>query len=127
MDIEDFKIEKRAIGYTISEYTGYDSTVKIPAEINDKEIKNIGDYAFAACINLETIELPNTITEILPNAFYRCDSLKEIIFKGTKNEWNKIKIATDLDDIRIIFSPESELSNFVKDVSENSEKELKDE
>ncbi len=118
-------------GYAINQYIGLDDVVRIPPKINGLKVKeisedafngndtittvilpdgviSIGDYAFAFCDNLETIELneglqiigegafygynstnkiksitiPSTVTEIEKNSFRSCQNLDNIIFSG---------------------------------------------
>ena len=40
--------------------------------INNSDGLRIKDYAFANCLNLEKITLPNNIIEIAPDAFKNC-------------------------------------------------------
>lgn len=47
------------------------------------KVVKIGDYAFSQHYNLETIKLPNTITEIGSDAFSWCGMLKEIEIPST--------------------------------------------
>ena len=39
---------------------------------------------------LKDVEIPNTITEINPYAFYGCDSVKNVYYEGTIEDWCKI-------------------------------------
>ena len=41
-------------------------------------VTNIGDYAFAECIELQEILLPDSVTELGYNAFYNCNSLQNV-------------------------------------------------
>ena len=153
MNTQDFKIERQTLGYTIKHYEGKEMIVKLPSHFDGNEIEIIGDYAFsgnksinqviipsgikyidfyafAQCSNLESITIPNTVSEINSRAFYECYSLKQVIFKGTKAQWSKIYsyddyIKTAFDDI-VIFKPESDLSKFVNDISENLEEKSND-
>lgn len=63
---------------TISNYSGYDSHLIIPSEIEGFPVVGIGSYAFADCFTLVSIQLPDTITSIGNNAFERCSSLESI-------------------------------------------------
>jgi hypothetical protein len=45
---------------------------------------------FAETEELTTVRIHNNITSIEKKAFYYAGSLKEIIFAGTKAEWNAI-------------------------------------
>ena len=38
----------------------------------------IGDYAFAGCKNLTSVDLPNTVTKISRSAFYNCSGLTSV-------------------------------------------------
>ena len=49
---------------------------------------------FFGCKNLKSIVL-NSVASIDKNAFGNCDSLTEIYYKGTAEEWSKIAIADD--------------------------------
>ena len=46
----------------------------------------------SGCVNLKKLILPNTITKIGSNAFNGCSDDIEIIYQGTKEEWNAIAI-----------------------------------
>lgn len=118
-------------GSAIDQYVGSDDVVRIPPRINGLKVREIsedafngndtittvilpdgvisvGDYAFAFCDNLETIELneglqiigegafygynstnkiksiiiPSTVTEIEKNSFRSCQNLENVIFSG---------------------------------------------
>ncbi len=47
------------------------------------QIKTIGANAFANCINLTSIDIPDTVTRIDVKAFYGCKSLTNIIIPGS--------------------------------------------
>lgn len=150
MDIKNFKTKEYALGYTISNYTGHDSIVTIPSTINDRQVKNIGEYsfngnksikhviispgikrlcfyAFGDCSNLETVRIPNTVTDIFTYAFANCYSLKTVFFEGTEEEWKRIPFADlDFKHVQVVFRSKSKLSEFINDISEDTDKELKD-
>lgn len=58
-------------------------------------VTGIGEYAFNACSNLESVVLPASITNIGDCAFLTCDSLNAIRFGGTQTQWEGIQIGTD--------------------------------
>lgn len=60
-------------------------------------ITNIGKFAFYYCQNMTQITIPATVTSIELGAFYRCTSLKDVYFGGTKEQWEKIYINTAND------------------------------
>ena len=82
-----------------------------------KNIKDIFSRAFYGCKNLREISIPEGINQLNPYTFYGCEklqrvvipssmayiggafsccgSLSEIFYKGTEDDWNKIKINDD--------------------------------
>ena len=50
---------------------------------------------FANCYRLTHVELPETVKQIGPDAFNRCDKLREIDFAGTMEQWKNIEIDED--------------------------------
>lgn len=99
-----------SIGYQAFYYCGSLKTITVPNSVTE-----IGDGAFYGCVNLTeavldcqisslpsslfynnykltTVVLSETLTEINMNAFAYCDALKDVYFKGSKEQWNNIKI-----------------------------------
>ncbi len=60
---------------------------------------SIGDSFFCGCTLLTSVTLPNTITMIDEYSFAGCENLKDIYYDGTLEEWNKIQINDNNDDI----------------------------
>lgn len=56
----------------------------------DDSVTIIYAYTFAACSSLKSITLPRTLKEIKSSAFMSCSSLEDIVFLGTKSDWEKI-------------------------------------
>lgn len=92
-ELEDGTIE-------ITEYSGTERAITIPAQIDGKKVKGIGEYAFdentilrnikisngieyigygafGDCYNVRRIEIPESIIDI-SSAFWNCTNLKEI-------------------------------------------------
>jgi len=63
---------------TITGYTGDPTTVTIPESINGRVVSSIGRSAFAGCIRLAEVNIPNSIISIGESAFARCYSLNEV-------------------------------------------------
>ena len=68
---------------TITKYTGSDSVVVIPSNINGATVTKIGSKAFSGCSSITNITIPETITAIGDNAFYDCRRLKSITVPGS--------------------------------------------
>jgi len=64
--------------YSVADYTGDSNKVIIPSRYKNISVTQIGDSAFANCVNIETIVIPDTITKIGNRAFYNCSKLKNI-------------------------------------------------
>lgn len=59
-------------------------------------VTRIGQYAFLDC-NLNSITIPDTVTEIDSYAFSSCDGLTDIYYEGTKEQWGAISFGTAWD------------------------------
>lgn len=68
---------------TGSDFTLYDGTV------------GIASWAFISNAQLHSVTLPSSIQFINSNAFYYCNSLTLINFKGTEEQWNSISKTSD--------------------------------
>lgn len=62
----------------ITKYTGNDSIVIIPEEIDDYIIQVIGAEAFLGNSSMEYVIIPDTVTELGKQAFSRCSALKTV-------------------------------------------------
>ena len=59
-----------------------------------ENVTSIGNSAFYLCANLTGITIPSSVTSIEDNAFTYCPKLKNVIYTGTKADWNGIKIGS---------------------------------
>ena len=62
----------------IDKYTGSNSTVIVPDNIDGYDVTGIGNYAFAGCTNIKDIKLPETLESIGYMAFGNCTGLESI-------------------------------------------------
>ena len=70
-ELEDGTVE-------ITRYSGEDTVLVIPDEIDGKRVTRIGDFAFYECSGLTEITLPEVVTSIGNYAFSGCSGLTEI-------------------------------------------------
>lgn len=57
-------------------------------------VTRIGHIAFGFCSKIETVVIPSSVNQIESSPFYHCDSLENIYFMGTAEEWDAIKYKT---------------------------------
>ena len=75
----DFTYLEKDDGLYITGYTGQDTIITIPNQIEGKKVVGIADKAFAGCSTLENVTLPDTLLSIGVRAFEGCNRLKSII------------------------------------------------
>ncbi len=85
---------------TIGEAAFDDSLLK--SVIISDGVTDIGSFAFEWCESLEHIEIPTSVKSISYAVFSKCNSLKEINFKGTKAQWEAI----EKDEVWDLYMPE---------------------
>ena len=55
-------------------------------------IEYVGVSAYRNCVNLQTLSLPKTLSEIDEGAFKGCNKLNKIFYNGSKSDWEHIKL-----------------------------------
>ena len=78
MEYEDFKYTLSGDEIEIVSYTGSDSDVVIPSQIDGKDVAIIGADAFSNNTDIENVTFPNTLRTIKRSAFYNCKNLTSI-------------------------------------------------
>lgn len=72
-------------------YTGIESVI-LPEGVTD-----VGDFAFYRCEKLKTVTLPESVKKINMWAFSGCSKLEKILFTGTPEQWEAIEKGTGWD------------------------------
>ncbi len=61
---------------------------------------SVGRAVFAECRELKSLVFPQNLTKIGPYAFSDCDKLKSVYYKGSKEDWRKIKIEEKNEELK---------------------------
>ena len=108
-DYSDFEFTESKNGVTISAYKGSEETVIIPEKICGKAIVRIGDKAFKNNEFLRKVVIPNNVTEIGEEAFFRCIHLNEVDINvyTSKLKTIKCKAFYDCSMLKLLHIPHS--------------------
>ena len=68
-----------------------DKDIIIPSVYDGKKVVAIGNACFNGA-SIISVDIPDSVTSIERGAFSNCSSLKEVNYKGTEEQWNKIEI-----------------------------------
>ena len=69
------KLNLEIVNGKIKKYTGTDTDIVIPEDLN---ITEIGDFAFMNCTSIKSVKIPRGVTVIGTRAFWGCSSLNNI-------------------------------------------------
>ena len=64
----------------------------ITTVVVENGVTSIGDNAFAECVELKEIEIPETVTEIGDNVFTDCEALETVTYIGSEEKWDEIEV-----------------------------------
>lgn len=76
--VEDYEYEILDGGVTITKYTGSDTVVEVPSQIEGVDVWFIDDHAFEFKYKITSVTLPDTLTGIGESAFSDCSALESI-------------------------------------------------
>ena len=62
-------------------------------------VTSIGDHAFTGCVSLKSVTIYDSVTSISDGAFFDCEGLKDVYYTSTEDEWNKITIGNDNENL----------------------------
>ncbi|MDY4574088.1 MAG: leucine-rich repeat domain-containing protein, partial [Intestinibacter sp.] len=79
----DFEYTDVDGGVSITKYTGSADEVIIPSTIDGKDVKIIGEAAFAGSSTLVTVVIPDGVTEIGPYAFSASEALENVTMSNS--------------------------------------------
>ena len=87
-------VEYKGIIYFItsigdSAFEGCSGLMSVSFDKNS-QLTSIRDSAFYGCNGLTSIEIPSGVTDIAYNSFYDCESLENIYYLGTLEDWCSI-------------------------------------
>ena len=73
--------------------------------IGEGRVHTIGNSAFRGCTSLKRVVLGKEVKKICNAAFMDCNNLTQIVYKGSKTEWEQIVMEDDAVPytIRVIF------------------------
>ena len=52
-------------------------------------------YAFSGASCIKSVKIPRTLQSVGKNTFYNCNSIKDIYYAGTAEEWESVRIAAN--------------------------------
>ena len=107
--------------YTVTDYTGNDSTLVIPSEYNGYPVTKIGRCAFEDCISLICVTIPDSIEIIGSSAFSGCSALETVLVgSGVKNFGEEVYNLLFSDTVLSAFGNCDNLRSIT--ISENNKK-----
>ncbi len=70
----------------ITDYSGSDTELSIPSDIDGYKVTKIGEGAFAYCKSLTDVTIPDSVTKIGDIAFHGCTSLTDVTIGNSVTE-----------------------------------------
>lgn len=100
-------------GWTITEYTGEETDITIPSNINGKTVTELGAEIFMNNMKLKRVTIPDTVTAIGNNAFNGCIYLQSVKLPGSLTKLGNgiFQYCMELEEINLPLSLKSIGSN----------------
>ena len=113
-------------GCTITGYTGSDTDVVIPSELDGYTVLNIGDSAFSGNKNITSVNIPDTVQTINSWSFQNCSNLSNVDFGNSVSYLGSFCFlsCTSLKEIKLPNSLQRIGSSCFKDCSSLSDVDL---
>lgn len=83
--------EKSVVSFKDDAFKG---NVTITDVALNSNVTHIPEEGFMGCRNLECITIPKTIHKIYKDTFKGCNSLTDVYYEGTEEEWKRIRIVS---------------------------------
>ncbi len=82
-------------GVTNIESSAFYHCEKLPEITIPNGVTSIATYTFYGCVSLTKVTIPDSVTSIGKGAFNDCLRLENIVFDGTKEQWDAVTKDTD--------------------------------
>ena len=76
-----------------------DYTYDIKKVVIDSGITSVGAYVFRFSPNLTEVVIPTSVIEISNSAFHTCDSITDVYYAGTEEQWKNIVVGTNNESL----------------------------
>ena len=75
------------------------AALTIPAALEDCPVTAVAPWAFALWDSLHTVTLPATLTSVGRHAFFGCNSLADVYYTGSAEEWSAMAVGEGNDPL----------------------------
>ena len=110
---EDFKYRINGSTVSITRYTGSDSTVSVPSQIDGLPVTSIGYWVFRGCNSLEYLIIPDSVGRLGDMLCEGCKRLKWVYVRKVWSDKNIGNIFGNAPDHKI-FRTVNELKSYLK-------------
>ena len=83
----------------VGKYVPWSYLPGLKTVIIEEGVTSIGACAFRDGDRLMSVTIPSSVTSIGSSAFYGCDSLTDIYYGGSEEQWNQITVKGSNDPL----------------------------